>query len=267
MPRLSSCAKSQDPPQPRLRRWRQLRRFRSALATASQCGRPGWGSALRLALATRRRFARALCFDLTAWCLRGRARDHQGQAVVRAVERSASLRSEPQPTLPRRHCDELREDTVVFKGALASTGHRGRVDARGHRIGEAPGLTRTSNRSAGVPSREGRSRAPSARSWVCDAKRRAIVRHDKERWRAGRSFASSPVARLDAGRGHRRGLDGPSMPKLHSNMAMSFFNTPRCWRGRVGRGLDRREPGRSGWKPPVRQPRPLNAANLASARR
>ena len=44
--------------------------FRFALATASLCDRPGWGSALRLALATRRHFARALCFDLTAHCLR-----------------------------------------------------------------------------------------------------------------------------------------------------------------------------------------------------
>jgi hypothetical protein len=49
-------------------------------------------------------------------------------------------------------------------------------------------------------------------------------------------------------------------------MDVDFLHLPRCWRGRVGRGLDRREPGRSGWKPPVRQPRPLNAANVASAR-
>jgi hypothetical protein len=151
--------------------------------------------------------------------------------------------------------------------ALASTGHRGRVDARGRPIGGAPGLTRTSDRGAGAPSREGRCRAPSARAWLRDAKRRAIVHHEKERSRSDRSFASGPVPGHCAGRGHRRGLDGPSMPKPQQKIAVSSLNTPRCWRGRVGRGLDRREPGRSGWKPPVRQPRPLNAANMASARR
>ena len=41
---------------------------------------------------------------------------------------------------------------------LASSGHRGRVDARGHRFGGAPGLTRTSDRGADVPSRDGRAR-------------------------------------------------------------------------------------------------------------
>ena len=39
-----------------------------------------------------------------------------------------------------------------------------------------------------------------------------IVHHEKERLRAGPTFASSPSARVTAGRGHRRGLDGPSMP-------------------------------------------------------
>src|SRR6201986_5225881 len=36
--------------------------------------------------------------------------------------------------------------------------------------------------------------------------------------------------------------------------------------GRVGGGLDRSEPGRSGRTVPVRQPRLLDAANMASAR-
>ena len=44
-----------------------------------------------------------------------------------------------------------------FKIVLASTGHRGRVDARGHRSGWAWGLTRTSDRGGGVPSRDGQA--------------------------------------------------------------------------------------------------------------
>jgi len=41
----------------------------------------------------------------------------------------------------------------------------------------------------------------------------AIVGHDKERRHAGLTFASSPAPRQIVGRGHRRGLDGPSMPR------------------------------------------------------
>jgi len=40
----------------------------------------------------------------------------------------------------------------------------------------------------------------------------ALVRHEKKRGQLGRSFASSPAPRQCAGRGYRRGLDGPSMP-------------------------------------------------------
>jgi len=39
-----------------------------------------------------------------------------------------------------------------------------------------------------------------------------IVDQEKERRRAGPRFASGPVACDRAGRGHRRGLDGPPMP-------------------------------------------------------
>jgi hypothetical protein len=46
-----------------------------------------------------------------------------------------------------------------------------------------------------------------------DAKASCFVDHEKERWQAGPKFASSPLACVTAGRGHRRGLDGPSMPK------------------------------------------------------
>ena len=69
--------------------------------------------------------------------------------------------------------------------------------------------------------------------------------------------------------GRPRASTRPRWPvdaKVKQEIGMVFLHPPRCWRGRVGRGLDRREPGRSGWKPPVRQPRPLSAANMASAR-
>jgi len=36
-----------------------------------------------------------------------------------------------------------------------------------------------------------------------------LVEHEKERWR----LASSPAPGDRAGRGHRRGLDGPTRPK------------------------------------------------------
>ena len=72
-----------------------------------------------------------------------------------------------------------------------------------------------------------------------------------------------PADRLAAG------IDAASTARrcqCQTKNGCGFLHPLRCWRGRVGRGLDRREPGRSGWKPPVRQPRPLNAANVASAR-
>ena len=45
-----------------------------------------------------------------------------------------------------------------LKTVLASTGHRGRVDARGPRRHGAPGLTRTSGLAVGAPSRVQRAR-------------------------------------------------------------------------------------------------------------
>ena len=44
-------------------------------------------------------------------------------------------------------------------------------------------------------------------------RRRPPVDHEKERRRVGPMFASSPAPRQSVGRGHRRGLDGPTMPK------------------------------------------------------
>jgi len=42
-----------------------------------------------------------------------------------------------------------------------------------------------------------------------------IVHHEKERRHRDPMFASSPAPRRSVGRGHRRGLDGPSMPRPH----------------------------------------------------
>ena len=78
------------------------------------------------------------------------------------------------------------------------------------------------------------------RDRVRDAKRRAIVLHDKERWRAGRSFASSPAPRPSS---WPRASTRPRWPvdaKTPLKNAVTSLNTRRCWRGRVGWGSDRR---------------------------
>ena len=74
------------------------------------------------------------------------------------ASRRSRLRSKPLPILPQRRLGGGRKTFAVFKGVLASSGDRGRDDARGQRSGGAPGLTRTSGRSAGVPSRVRRTR-------------------------------------------------------------------------------------------------------------
>ena len=111
-------------------------------------------------------------------------------------------------------------------------------------------------------------------SWLTMARRRrrraskrwrrrrcARVHHEKERRHRGPKFASSPVTRQAASRGHRRGLDGPSMP-IHFQINPCLLSTHRGagaagWAGAWIAG----EPDRSGRTPPVRQPRPLNAAS------
>jgi hypothetical protein len=40
-----------------------------------------------------------------------------------------------------------------------------------------------------------------------------IVHHEKERWHCDPMFASGPAPDQSDGRGYRRGLDGPTMPK------------------------------------------------------
>ena len=75
----------------------------------------------------------------------------------------------PPPTPPRRA--PWRGDKYgarFLNGALASTGLRGRVDARGRPRHTPSGLTRTSGLCAGVPSRDRRGTTPSASR--CSAK-------------------------------------------------------------------------------------------------
>ena len=118
---------------------------------------------------------------------------------------------------------------------MASSGHRGRDDARGRRFHAPSELTRTARRDAGVPrmideddvpsptasscaqSQDPRERMSCLRGGLRDRARNdeavPIVHHDKSRWQLDSRFASGPATRITVGRGHRRGLDGPTMPK------------------------------------------------------
>ena len=50
-------------------------------------------------------------------------------------------------------------------------------------------------------------------------------------------FASSPVPHVGAGRGHRRGLDGPSMPKQSLNNRECFYPPAQVSPRQGGQGL------------------------------
>ena len=105
----------------------------------------------------------------------------------------ARLRSEPLPTLSRRRLSRLRKTFAVLKGALASTGHRGRVDARGLRSGRVPGLTR----SGGPRCRRSFSRptntAPSApRAWSGAARSHGAIQRTVIDPKRNSAHANSP---------------------------------------------------------------------------
>jgi hypothetical protein len=178
-----------------------------------------------------------------------------------------SLRRVPRLAVPRMAGVAInirRGNAAVFLWGLASTGHRGRVDARGQRRHTPSGLTRTTGQSADAPSRDRRGRrlrrrqlgaAPAAsqqhtkrssRSAIRAPRREAsrIVGHEKERWRVACHFASGPAPCQSAGRGHRRGLDGPSMPsppqKKDALPQRMLFATP-AMRGTAKRGTLRSE--------------------------
>ena len=108
-----------------------------------------------------------------------------------------------------------------FVRCLASSGHRGRDDARGRRDHWAACLTRTTGQAASVACRDERcalraaqrGRLRSTELPAEEIRAACIVEHEKERWRLEVLFASSTLPRGGAGRGHRRGLDGPTMPQ------------------------------------------------------
>ena len=52
-----------------------------------------------------------------------------------------------------------------------------------------------------------------------------FVDHEKERWQLGPTFASSPPARQGDGRGQRRGLDGPTLPRPTKKLEEVFVPT------------------------------------------
>ena len=66
-----------------------------------------------------------------------------------------------------------------------------------------------------------------------------IVHHDKERWQLDSRFASGPQASRGAGRGHRRGLDGPTMPNTLKQIRGLFLrecclSARHAWHGEAG---------------------------------
>jgi len=98
-------------------------------------------------------------------------------------------------------------------------------------------------------------------------RRCALVRHEKERWRRDSRFASGPLPDVDAGRGHRRGLDGPTMPKPFQRIRVVFLSTYRRCRDRVGRGSDRRQTGATRAEAPGPPAMPIERGPVASSRR
>jgi len=86
--------------------------------------------------------------------------------VTRADALSASdsrgVKPPPASTLTIGPAVGTNAGSPFFKGTLASSGHRGRDEARGQPDHRAPGLTRTSPRGANAPSRVRRGTSPLA---------------------------------------------------------------------------------------------------------
>ena len=119
-----------------------------------------------------------------------------------------------------------------LKRSLASTGHRGRVDARGRPLGRAPGLTRTTGLPAAAPSREGRrrsafggsawakhsreeagSRLPGAGSWRCAFGCVVAKAAPTPRSPGGRFLAARSSQRSAEGAAHRPSREGTPAPR------------------------------------------------------
>ena len=188
------------------------------------------------------RIPRALWLRLLPRARRlGRARSRGWRTGGVRPLRPGSLRSKPQPTLPRQHLDGWRKTTAIFIRGFGIDGPSRPADARGRPPGRARGLTRTSDRGAGVPSRDGRCAAPAAAAFAAagGGLRRGLGQtrvRDPGRTRsigvparAGRrrralfittrSACKRPVFRVKPGGPSSSwprastGLDGPSMPK------------------------------------------------------
>ena len=80
-----------------------------------------------------------------------------------------------------------------FRGFLASSGHRGRDDARGRPTGWAPGLTRTSGQRVGAPSRDRRSTSP------CAVLRNLALRRRRQSSPQRRRRCGSSITKRSAG--------------------------------------------------------------------
>jgi hypothetical protein len=66
-----------------------------------------------------------------------------------------------------------------------------------------------------------------------------IVHHDRYRWQLDSRFASGPATRINVGRGHRRGLDGPTMPNTLKQIRGLFpreccLPARHAWHGEAG---------------------------------
>jgi len=92
----------------------------------------------------------------------GRARGRQGQAGVKSLERWRACDPSPSPPCRAGIVAGVEKSASIFLRGVASTGHRGRVDARGRREHCSAGLTRTAALSASAPSRDERRTTPQA---------------------------------------------------------------------------------------------------------
>ncbi len=136
------------------------------------------------------------------------------------------------PSRPRRCPRPARWRGAGLDANHASRASALRLDGRWHSA--CGGCARARAARAGRHARAARSRARAAKP-----ARSAAVTHDRKCRHRGQHFASSPASSLGDGRGHRRGLDGPPMPKPSpKTVHLSPANAERrpAMRGPVGSG-------------------------------
>ena len=145
----------------------------------------------------------------------------------------------PFQVLPARCVQALR---FAPAAALAAAGVGGACFSRLRRRAALPGMcaARPPTSRFKTTKRRASDRSGGSRSSPAAPQARRIVHHEKESRRRDPKFASSPAPSVSAGRGHRRGLDGPTMPKPTIKITNVFLHPPGRWRGEVGGGLFRR---------------------------